>query len=193
MVYWSEPVVSSPPAALPVEVDEVRAHCRADTSDDGVLGYYLDTAIGMVEAYTGVALITRTVTFTRSELDDWMSLPVAPIQSVDFAWLDANNTSHALDTSVYAVTGLNTLRPEMSLLKGKSWPSMLAHPAAVTATAIIGYGLTGTSVPAAIRHAIRLLVGDFYMNREDTIAERGVTPATLPNGVTTLLANYRIW
>jgi uncharacterized phiE125 gp8 family phage protein len=144
----------------------------------------------MVERSTGTRLITQTVTSQRADLADCMSIPFGPIQSLSITYLDLAGTAQTLSTLLYAITGLGTLRTKVDLLLGKAWPALLPHPAAVTITAVVGYGAVATNVPAALRQAILLLVGDFYANREDTIAERGVAPATLPNGVDGLLANY---
>lgn len=189
---WSAPM-GVLPAGLPVTLDQARDHVRADSQDDPLISAYLAAATDIVEAWTGLSLLTRTVTLTTPRLHDRMVLPVSPIQSLVFQYLDLAGAAQTLDASLYVVTGLSTLRSRVCLLSGNSWPAMLDHPAAVTATAVVGYGDSGSAVPPAIRQAILLLVGDFFANREDTIAERGVVPSTLPNGVQALLANYRVW
>ena len=192
---WSAHVVTTPPATLPVMVADVRAHCRADDAgdDDAVLSAYLAAAVDMVEAQTGSALITRTVQITRHQFAARMALPIGPVGLLSLSYLDPTGASQQLDPTLYALVGVGSLRTEIRLIAGKAWPAVLDHPAAITCTVSVGYGPTGASVPPAILQAIRLLVGDYFAQREDTIAERSVTPATMPTGVSALLANYRIW
>jgi uncharacterized phiE125 gp8 family phage protein len=177
---------------LPVTVDQARDHVRADTDDDALTGFYVGSAVDFVQAYTGLSLLTQTVQLTRPDLRTIMRLPVGPVQSLTLQYLDQEGISQTVDPCLYFVTGLGTLATVIHLLRGKGWPFTLDHPAAVTATLTLGYGDTAAAVPAAILQSILLLVGDYYANREDTIAERSVTPATMPNGVAALLANYRI-
>lgn len=49
-----------------------------------------------------------------------------------------------------------------------------------------------STVPAPIRHAILLMVGHLYSNR-DAVTTTAAQPAQLPFGVEALLAPYRIW
>ena len=191
MADWSERVVTVAPTGLPVTLDMARAHARADPADDAMTSAYLAAAVDMVQAWTGLALGQQTVRFTRRSFCNRMPLPVAPVQSVtSVTYLDINGASQTLDTALYVVTGIGTLSAAVELLPGESWPALLDHPAAITCTLVAGYA---DAIPPAVAQSILLLVGDFYAFREDTIAERGVTPATLPNGVQVLLANWRIF
>jgi uncharacterized phiE125 gp8 family phage protein len=62
---------------------------------------------------------------------------------------------------------------------------------AVTITYICGYGATSASVPESARHAMRLLISDWYNQREDTIT--GTIVNSLPMGVEALLWQDRIY
>lgn len=193
MLDWTEAVVIEGPAALPVTIDQARAHVRADSSEDTLLAFYLESAVDLVQAYTGLFLLNQTVQISRAKWRDVMHLSVGPVTSVALSFLDSSGAAQNVAGSAYAVAGLKTLDTNIHLLRGQSWPQISDHPEAITATLQVGYGSDGSAVPAAIRQAILLLVGDYYMQREDTIAERSVAPATLPNGVASLLANKRVW
>ena len=191
MFGWSEPVITAQPTAQPVTLDQARAHVRADTSDDTMTALYLASAIDLVQAWTGLGLCPQTVQISRPRLDTRMALAIGPVQEITgITYLDVNGAQQTLNPASYVATGLGTMQAGLQLAQGQSWPMLYQHPACITLTANIGYP---SAIPPAIVQAILLLVGDFYANREDTIAERGVNPATLPNGVTALLANYRIW
>jgi uncharacterized phiE125 gp8 family phage protein len=195
---WSTSVITVPPAALPLALADVRGHCYADPggADDAVLGAYLAASVDQVQAITGLRLINQTVQLTRDDWGDFcqpLRFPIGPVQSVSFAYLDPAGAAQTLDPTLYALVGAKSLAASVALIGGKVWPQVLDHPAAITCTAVVGYGADGTSVPGAVLQAIRLLTGDYFANREDTIAERSVVPATLPNGVDALLANYTVW
>lgn len=195
MMAWSETISTVDPVGDVLDLAVVRDHCRADEggADDTLLSFYLGSAIDLVQAYTGLRLLTQTVQATRHRLESTMPLPFGPVRNLSLSYLNAEGVAQVLDASQFVVVGLGTLRAEIHRIKPYGWPVLADHPAAVTVTAQVGYGDAGASIPAAIRQAILLLVGDYFANREDTIAERSVTPATMPNGVSTLLSNYRIW
>ena len=190
---WSAPFLTQAPVALPVEVPTAREHVRGDTDDDALIGFYLASAVMQAENATGLFLITSTVQISCPMLERRTVLPIAPVQSLVIGYLDPTGTAQVVPADTYIVSGLGTTRPIITLRPGCAWPTAMEHPEAFTVTAICGYGDSGDAVPAPIKQAILLLVGDYYANREDTIAERSVTPATLPNGVTVLLSRYEVW
>jgi uncharacterized phiE125 gp8 family phage protein len=122
--------------------------------------------------------------------DQFQLLPVAPLQSLSgITYLDENGASQTLDPSIYAPM-LFGLSPAIRLQLDKSYPAVMVAGDAITVTATAGYGDAAASVPAPIIHAMKLLIGQWYDNRQDFLMERG-TFAELPNAVAALLANYR--
>lgn len=190
---WTSPVTTVAPIGVAVVTADALAHLVADSSDTSRVAIQVADAVDMVEGYCSTRLLTQTVTLQRADLAPVMPLPIGPVQTVALTYLDANGASQTLPTGLYALVGACTLEPRIERLKGQQWPALLAHPTAVTLAAVVGYGNDASKVPGKVRRAILLLVGDFYANREDTVAERGVVPATLPNGVTQLLANERLF
>jgi uncharacterized phiE125 gp8 family phage protein len=59
----------------------------------------------------------------------------------------------------------------------------------VTVTYVAGYGPAGDDVPAAIRHAMLLLIGHWYEHRESVVV--GGNPVQVPLAVQALLRPYR--
>ena len=53
----------------------------------------------------------------------------------------------------------------------------------------MGFGDTAESVPETVRHAIKMLVANYYENRENELI--GTISKTLPFGVEQLIANER--
>ncbi|MEM4234908.1 MAG: head-tail connector protein [Candidatus Methanomethylicaceae archaeon] len=185
----------TPPAVEPISLSEIKLHLRIDgTSEDTLLNVLITTARQHVEAITRRALIQQQ---WQLILDDWwddvLELPLPPLISVDsLTYKDASGGINTMPSSdyIYETVGIGRLR----LAKGKSFPSVeLYSIGAIKITFTAGYGSDGVDVPEPIRHAIRLLVGHYYENREAVIVERGANIMQLPVAVDALLAPFRVW
>jgi uncharacterized phiE125 gp8 family phage protein len=177
-----------------VAFDQATAFLRADSTDEqeDVIAAVLAAAQGHVEAYTSSRLLTQTVEARAGEFRDLMHLPFGPVQSiVSIQYSDTAGGVQTLDPETYELFGAGIdrgVRPAF----GQQWPPTRNVEDAVKVTAVVGYG-SGADVPTPIVQAVLLLLGDYYTSREDTVVERSVTPAALPNGVQSLLCNYRIY
>lgn len=192
----SEPVVVVGPVGEPVTVAEVREHLRIDHShEDRWLAAAIRTAREDVEGYTGRALMTQTLEWS---LDEWpggaaLRLPRPPLRSV--VWLKWAFTTLVTTTVEEATYQVDTLSApgRIVLRPGMRWP---AGTPAVDANGIIvryeaGYGARAGDVPARIRHAMLLIVGDLYENREATLV--GAIKTEMPFSVQRLLYSFRVF
>lgn len=118
-----------------------------------------------------------------------LELPKAPLQSIESVkYIDSDGAEQTLAASAYkvdAVTDPGRIAPAY----GTIWPVTRAEPNAVTIRFIAGYGDAAESVPQAIKHAITLMVGHLYANREAVQSEGDFY--RLPLGVEALLSPYR--
>lgn len=187
-----DPVVVVGPAGEPVTLDEVKTHLRIDdqSGDERWLLSAIRTAREDVESFTGRALITQTLELT---LDRWpagetLALPRPPLQSVaSIQYTDRQGVEATLATESYLV---DTRQAVVWLRYGYSWPgASLREAAGVVVRYTAGYG-AAEAVPARLRHAILMLVGHLYENREAT-SQAGALTAT-PMGVERLLWPYRV-
>ena len=79
----------------------------------------------------------------------------------------------------------------MRLAYGADWPRENLYPTnPVNIRFTAGFG-GAADVPGPVVAAMKLLVGHWYENRENSLV--GVSVNELPMGVTALLANYRFW
>ena len=194
--------LSSAPASEPITTAEAKTHLRVDTSDDDT---YIDTLITAARRYCeGVqnrAYINQTWVLS---LDEWpsksyMELPRAPLSSVtSIAYLDTAGASSTWDSANYiAQTAREPGR--IYLADGISWPIASLYPAGgVRITYVAGYGATESSVPAQVKHMIKLLVGHWYEAREPIIqGGSGIgglrTATVLPYNLEALLQMDRVW
>lgn len=187
---WRPAVVTTAPAAEPVTTAELVTHCRApeDGTDDVYLAAIGASARSHVEGLTATRLVTQTVTFKTDAWADLANLPIAPVQSItSITYTDTAGNPQTVSTDVYEAR-LEGLEPAIVLKYGQAWPS--SRPGSlVTVTAVVGYGAAGDQ-PDAVLHAIKLIVGDMYANRETVLAG---SAASLPVSATVdaLLCNHR--
>lgn len=188
------PVRTVAPTAYPVSVTEAVAQCRVDTTDENALFQALiEAAVSHVDGYSGVlgrALLTQTWQQSYPGFTTGLRLPVGDLISIStVTYYDSDNVQQTLSSTVYR--GLTDSRgPYVAEKPDQSWPSAYTRDDAVTVTWTAGYGATAASVPAAIRHALLLLIGHWYENRESVVI--GAPVASLPMAVESLLAPYRL-
>lgn len=184
--HWSVEVDTAP-ATEPITLTEAKAHCRVDDdADDDYLTELIKVARRHVERRVG-PLITQVLILNLDHFPGWeIQMPQGKVQTVDsINYLDTAGASAAftqfrLDkASMFA-----RLTPNY----GYQWPSTYPVTNAIQIEYTAGYG-AAAAVPSNIKHAIKLLVGSWYENREQVIT--GTIVAELPRAVDALLATER--
>jgi len=180
----------SPPALEPVTPAEIKAHLRIDdASEDSVLAGYISAARETVEQRTGLALITQSWLLT---LDFWpengiVELPRAPLAtvlSVDI--FAADGLPQTLDVTRYQVD-VRSYPGRLIAIPSTSLPTPGQSLSGIEIRFDAGYGLTGSSVPASLTHAIKLLTAQFFETRAvDTL------PDAIDATIEGLIAPFRI-
>lgn len=186
------PVRTVAPTVTPISVSECWQQCRVDTNDeDEFISGLIDAAVSHIEGPDGLgrALISQTWRQDFAEFDDCLRLPIGDLLAVtSVTYYDADNAIQTLSTDVYAAF-TDASGPFIELKTGQSWPTIYDRRDAVRVTWTAGYGVTAASVPAALRHALKMLVGHWFENREASVI--GATAVEVPLGVQRLLAPYR--
>lgn len=166
MQYRSLSVVTEP-AAEPVSVAEAKAHLRVDTSDDDAyIGTLIAAAREWVQAYLDRALVTQQLTVKMDTFPDEIELPRPPVASggtltaTTVTYTLASGSTTAMSASDYRVDREATPGVVRTVYAG-TWPTHLADSNAVSVTWWAGYG-DASDVPAAIRHAMLMLVSHWY-------------------------------
>lgn len=160
----------------------MKEHLRVSVDDeDLLLDGYIAAAREWCEAYTGRALVTQTwdAWYACWPTDDVFELPLPPLQSVTSVKYTLEGQAQAtLSSSMYTV--LTQVEPGRALLAyNQSWPSgSLAVGLPVVVRFVAGYG----AAPAAVKQAMRWLVGHMMENRE-AVTTMNVPPVVLPMGV----------
>lgn len=188
------------PETTPVTLVEAKAHLREDSNDyDVLIQALIESAVDYCEGPTGFlgrALIDQTwelVLDAFPDVETEIKIPLPPlIEVVSVKYDDAGGTEQTLDPSAYSVD--NASEPGWVLPVG-SWPETFDGINAVRVRFRCGYLDQTVSpevekVPASIKAAIKLLVGNLYENRETIVIGR--ISAEIPLTVERLLRTYRI-
>jgi uncharacterized phiE125 gp8 family phage protein len=161
-------------------------------AEDTYISGLITAARKYVESITGLALITQT---WEGYLQDWpredyIEIERRPLQSVtSVVYTDSDDSDTTWSTDYYTVNTVYT-RGRITLGYGYNWPTVtLAPDRPIKITFVAGFGDASTDVPDEIIHAIKLLVSNWYENREPVFTSNQLMH-TLPMAFDALLAEY---
>ncbi len=188
----------TPPATPVVSLAEIRRHVRVDhTEDDAYLESIVAAATGMVDGadgWLGRALVTQTWDYVLDRFpcstDHWrLKIPLAPLVSITtVAYTAADGTSTPI-TTFRTFNAVSSQPAYITPAIDETWPSTKCDPEAVRIRFVAGYG-AATAVPVGIKHAIMLIAGHWYENREDVGDGKLMK---MPLASEALLMPYRNW
>lgn len=180
--------IVTPPAAEPLTLSEVKAHCRVEHNDDDTLiARLIQTAVDFtdVNGILGKAMISQTWGEWIAPNPSTVLLSLGEVQSVSaIKFYDTDNalqTATLSDFFVLGTKGRTIIRPKPS----KAWPTTFDRDDAIKIEYVIGFGGSPSDVPQTVRHALMVLTAHWYENRENSIT--GTTIKTLPYGFDDLM------
>jgi len=138
----------------PLELAEIKAHLRIDVdAEDALLQAYSDAAFDYAEQFTRRALATQTWDLFLDKFPAVISVPLPPLQSVTVTYTDTAGNVQTFED--FTVAGSH-------IVPGTNFPPTLDIPHAVKVRFVAGY----PELPASVRIAMLLIVGDLYEHRE---------------------------
>ena len=185
----------TPPIVEPVTLSEAKAHLRVDaTEDDAYIATLISAAREWCEQYLDRTLVLTQWTMRMEEFpEEEIELPRPPVASSGTA--TAVTITYTLTTGETAQMASETFRVDRYSTPGEihppyatTWPVYREDENAITVTWWGGYGSSGRDVPAAIRHAILMLVGLWFERR---MAADSMGGTEIPFGVKSLLDSQR--
>jgi uncharacterized phiE125 gp8 family phage protein len=187
-------IVITPPTDLPISLAEAKAQLRIDASDDFQdvqVSALIAAASAAVEGMLGWPVMRQT---RETVAKDWPGTEGLwlgrgdNLQIGSVKYIDPAGAEQTLAGTVFIFDAVS-VPARLHLATGESWPALRGvEPGAVKARWTAGWADAAT-VPGDIKHAIRLLIGHWFENREGVVV--GVTSAEVQFGVEMLLAPHR--
>lgn len=206
------PVLVTAPTTLPVTLEEAKAHLRRDadeTEEHDLITALVNAAVGHLDGWTGILGRCLEEQTWRQDFDGFdrvIRLPLWPIIEISsITWRNEAGQIATVSSDDYALKS-DALGAYVRFKNDFEYPSGLNETSAVAVTFTAGYPREGaiegdpeaeppveanpgtSTVPAAIKAAILLLVGHWYVNR---MAVKEGSFQELPMAVNALIAPYR--
>lgn len=194
--------VKTAPTAEPLTLTETKLHLRVDsdiTDQDTLISALITAAREWAENFTRRSFVQRTLELRLDGFPGQLLLPRGPVVSVTSVKYTAQDgTLTTVAASLYQ-TDLYSVPARILPVFGAIWPV----PGFGTLNAVVveyeaGYAHTSGSptdmadaVPSAIKAAMKLMIGNWYENRE-AVSMANVMPQEVPLAVKHLLAPFVI-
>lgn len=187
------PVQIIPPTYAVVSLEEAKQHCRIDaemTDEDSLVEGLVNGATQYLEKILGFAFVIANWRQDFSEFSDCVRLPLRPAvpESVVITYRDEDDAEQTLSSSVYSVIA-DEHGHYIELNDGESWPSTFTRNDAVSV--FFDAGNEVSDVPDPLKIAVKLLLGAWYENREQTVIGVSVSQLPMSVAVEAIISPYR--
>ena len=187
------------PAVEPVTLSEAKGHLRVDsTDDDAYITGLIRAAREWVEEYLDRTLIHTqwVMRFDKFPADSTADIELPRPPMVASGTATSVTVAYTLEDGTTATYGTASFRVDRASTPGAvktvyaaTWPPHRQDDNSVSVTWWAGYGASGTDVPAAIRHAMLMLVAFWYDNRSTVLV--GSISKQLEFAVESLLSSQK--
>ncbi|WP_439150758.1 head-tail connector protein [Sulfitobacter sp.] len=179
------------PAAEPITIVDAKRHLRVTGSDeDEYITSLISAAVAFVDAegVLGRAMVTQTWAKWVSQAPGYVLIRLGPnttLTAVDYYDADSVLQSATLGDFETRLEGdFVIVKP----VENGAWPAAETRNDAIRLTFTAGYG-GAADVPQSVKHALLLLVGHWYENRD---AASAVSMSELPLAFNSLLNAHRV-
>lgn len=173
---------------MAISTADAKSWLRVTTSDDDTLiAAMVVAAYTWAENYCGIVIEPRTgQTQTYDAWGDYLEIDDYPVTSVaSVQYVDGDGNTQTWSSSLY-VTDARSGKTRIYPAYGETFPTVRAKRHAITVTYACGY----SDYPKDMETAIKLIVGNFYEQRENFVA--GMTITEIPLSAQMMLNPYRM-
>lgn len=198
MEYQALQIVRAP-YVLPITLAEAKLHLRVDnTEEDSLVSALIEAATNFCENWTGRKFISQQLDVYFSSFSKKLEIPFPPCISIDGVfYINQDGSEIELDESAYSARIMSQPAAIFSA-PNTCWPETISNWNAVRVRFTAGYPSAdqnspadmASGVPAALKAAIKLVIGDLYQNREGVALVNGAKYEANPT-VTALMLPYR--
>tara|TARA_R110000824_G_scaffold249118_1_gene438063 strand:- start:155 stop:730 length:576 start_codon:yes stop_codon:yes gene_type:complete len=181
----------TPPATDPITLEEAKDQCEVDYPDrDDYITRLIKTAVSFVdgEGILGRAMVSQTWAQWVGQSPGVVRITMGPfIDLTGVSYYDTDGAlqvANAADFEVRLDGDFVNVRPK----NGKAWPAAQSRDDAIKIEFTAGYG-TAADVPDNIKHALLLMVGHWFKERE---AASELSLKDIPMGVDALIGVERV-
>lgn len=173
-----------------VSVADIRAHLNiTDTSTDTYIGTLINAAVDACERATGMDWRSCTWKEVFDSFPYCIDLTRGPLQSVtSIQYYDTTNTLQTVDSTNYTLSKPSFLPGWIEPIVTYAWPATYWRPDAVTVNFTTGF----STVPARGIHAIKLLVGSWWVERESLMYGPDTAGGKVGEAIDCLLGSFKV-
>lgn len=189
------------PSVEPVTTTEAKTHLNVSgTSKDTYIGTLVTTARRQIERYLNRALINQN---WKVYYDYWKHEMLIPFGNLQIAGASPGPASpvvkyRSTDGTLTTLTEadyywvVTTTDPGRIVRKHDvTYPELQdGRPDAIEIAFTAGFGATAASVPEEIKHAMKLLITDYYEHRGEVVIGQ---VNKIPSYVTDLIHSYKLY
>ena len=201
-------VIVDEPSIEPITTAEAKTHLNiSGTSKDTLIDSLIIAARRQVERYLNRALITQSwkvyydcwkhellIPFGNLQVSAYSAGPPEVLESPVVKYYNIDGTLTTLTASDYYWVVTTTDPGRIVRKYDVTYPELqYGRPDAIEIAFTAGYGATSAAIPGEIKHAIKLLIANYYENRGDIVMGPGVTVNRIPSYITDLIHSYKLY
>lgn len=204
----SKYILKTDNAGYAVDLTDVKAYLKIDyTTDDTLLQHLIKTATLLIERYTRRELLTKTFnmyldflpccenygyTYESQFNENTILVKCSKLQSIASIKYYSNSILETMDSSLYDFTEDNDYSRIYLINQNSSWADVDSRKQAINIEFDAGYGATNTSIPQALKDALKIIISYMYANRGDCVNVNNTSDIVMLSGAMPILDMYKI-